>query len=107
MWPRAGRNQNKFINQAEAYANDFCPGPEARRLKSRPRRPAYREEKIKRAQGDASRFLSVLKEYQKAKDVTKKRLYLETMEEILSHAQKIHGGWQDQRRHAPFFLSRA
>ena len=43
----------------------------------------YKEERIKRAEGDAQKFLSVLKEYEKAKDVTRKRLYLETMEEVL------------------------
>ena len=44
---------------------------------------------MKRAQGDANRFLSVLKEYRKAKDVTRKRLYIETMEEVLAGAKKF------------------
>ena len=46
---------------------------------------------MRRAQGDASRFLSVLREYNKAKDITRQRLYLETMQEILSNpdAEKL------------------
>ena len=50
---------------------------------------AYREERIKRAEGDASKFLSVLAEYRKAKKVTEKRLYLETMEQILPGIEKV------------------
>ena len=50
---------------------------------------AFREQKIKRAQGEASRFLSVLAEYRKAKDVTRKRLYLETMEQIVAKSNKF------------------
>ena len=50
---------------------------------------AYEAERIARAKGDAARFLAVLEEYKKAKDVTKKRLYLETMEEILPNVKKF------------------
>ncbi|MBW2091678.1 MAG: HflK protein, partial [Deltaproteobacteria bacterium] len=50
---------------------------------------AYKESKIKRAQGDAARFQSLLKEYRKAKDVTRKRLYLETMEKIVAESRKF------------------
>jgi len=50
---------------------------------------AYKEQKIKKAQGDADRFLALLKEYRNAKDVTYKRLYLETMEEIMGQARKL------------------
>ena len=50
---------------------------------------AYREERIKRAEGDASKFRSVLAEYRKAKNVTEKRLYLETMEQILPGIEKV------------------
>ena len=49
---------------------------------------AYREEKIKMAKGDVSRFLAQYEEYKKAPGITRKRIYLETMEEILPHMQK-------------------
>ncbi len=45
---------------------------------------AYKESAIRKAQGESQRFLAVLQEYNKAKDVTKKRMYLEAMESILS-----------------------
>ena len=49
---------------------------------------AYTVERVKRSQGDADRFLTVLKEYRNAKDVTETRLYLETMEKILPNMDK-------------------
>ena len=50
---------------------------------------AYKEERVKHAQGSAKKFLTVLKEYNKAKAVTRKRLYLETMEQVLPQVQKF------------------
>ena len=57
---------------------------------------AYREEKIKRAEGDAKRFNSQYAEYKKAPDITRKRIYLETMEEILPTIDKFIMGDQKQ-----------
>lgn len=85
----AREDQNRFINEAQGYANDILPKAEGRAAEIVRQAEAYKEEKIKRAQGDASRFVSVLKEYRKAKDVTRKRLYLETMEEVLGRAKKF------------------
>jgi len=85
----AREDQNRFINEAEGYANDILPKAKGRAAEIVAQAMAYKEEKVKRAQGDASRFLSVLKEYLKAKDITRKRLYLETMEVILSRAKKF------------------
>jgi membrane protease subunit HflK len=50
---------------------------------------AYAEEKSRRAMGEAQRFLQVLAEYQKAKDITRKRLWLETLEEVFPGMEKI------------------
>ena len=50
---------------------------------------AYQAQRTKRAQGDADRFLTVLKEYKNAKDVTRKRLYLEAMENVLPGVKKF------------------
>jgi membrane protease subunit HflK len=49
----------------------------------------YKAERVERAEGDKDRFLAVLREYEKAKDVTRKRLYLETMEQILPGIRKF------------------
>ena len=63
---------------------------------------AYKEERIKRSQGDTEKFLAILKEYEKAKEVTRKRLYLETMEEILPGMKKFIVGGQAGKNLLPF-----
>ena len=85
----AREDQNRFINEAEGYANDILPKAKGQAASIVARAEAYRSEKVQRAQGDASRFLSVLKEYRHAKDITRKRLYLETMESVLAGARKF------------------
>ncbi|MBW1708771.1 MAG: FtsH protease activity modulator HflK [Deltaproteobacteria bacterium] len=85
----AREDQNRYINEAEGYANDLIPKAKGKAAEIVQQAKAYKESKIKRAQGDASRFLSLLKEYQKAKHVTRKRLYLETMEKILAESHKF------------------
>ena len=85
----AREEKNKFINEAESYASDILPRAKGLAVQIELEAEAYKEQKIKQAQGDADRFLALLKEYRNAKDVTRKRLYLETMEEILSQARKL------------------
>lgn len=85
----AREDQNRFINEAQSYSNDILPKAKGEAAQVVRQAEAYKEEKIKRAQGDTARFLSLLTEYTKAKDVTRKRLYLETMEEILGRSKKF------------------
>lgn len=90
----AREDQNRFINEAQGYSNDILPKAKGLAAKTIRVAEAYKEAKIKGAQGDTARFLSLLKEYNKAKDVTRKRLYLETMEQINQKAKKyiLSGG---------------
>jgi len=85
----AREDEVRFRNQARAYANAIVPQArgEARRIEEEGR--GYRDAKISRAQGDAERFLLLYKEYRKAPEVTRNRLYLEAMEEILANSNKI------------------
>ncbi|MBW2621863.1 MAG: FtsH protease activity modulator HflK [Deltaproteobacteria bacterium] len=85
----AREDQNRYINEAQGYANDILPKAKGRAAEIINQAEAYKEAKIKQSQGDASRFLALLKEYRKAKDVTRQRLYLETMESVLAGAKKI------------------
>ncbi len=87
----AREDRSKFINQAKAYSNDILPRAEGQASIIVNQAQAYAESKVLKAQGDATRFLAVLKEYNKAKNVTGLRLYLETMENILGDpaVQKI------------------
>ncbi|NCD24515.1 MAG: FtsH protease activity modulator HflK [Deltaproteobacteria bacterium] len=80
----AKEDKSRFINEAEAYENDLIPRTRGEVAAITNEAKAYKESKIRQAQGESARFLSVLTEYRKAKDITTKRLYLETMEEILS-----------------------
>jgi membrane protease subunit HflK len=83
----AKEDKSRFINEAEAYENDLLPRTRGEAAAITNQALAYKEAKILQATGDSSRFLSVLEEYRKAEDITKKRLYLETMEEILSRPE--------------------
>ena len=85
----AKEEKEQLINEALGYQNDVIPKARGGAEKLIREAEAYHEERIKRAEGDASKFLSVLAEYRKAKNVTKKRLYLETMEQILPGIEKV------------------
>jgi membrane protease subunit HflK len=76
-------------NQADAYRNDILPRARGEAQKLILDAEGYKQEVIARAQGEASRFSAVYNEYKQAKDVTKRRIYIETMEEIMSGMNKI------------------
>ncbi|SEH30914.1 FtsH protease activity modulator HflK [Magnetospirillum fulvum] len=86
---RARADQERARNEAEAYRNDIIPRArgEAERLVQESQ--AYREQVVNLAQGDAKRFLSVLGAYKQAEDVTARRLYIETMEEVVKKSNRI------------------
>ena len=81
----AREDKSRFINEADAYKNDILPKARGQAAVLVNQATAYKEQAILRAKGEADRFLSVLKEYNKAKDVTRSRLYLETMEHVLQN----------------------
>jgi membrane protease subunit HflK len=85
----AREDRNRLINEAQGYRNDIIPKAEGTAAEIIQKAEAYKQEKTNRAQGDANRFRQILAEYQKAKDITKKRLYLETMDEILPGVDKF------------------
>ncbi|HAA76728.1 TPA: FtsH protease activity modulator HflK [Candidatus Latescibacteria bacterium] len=84
----AREDRERLRNEAEAYRNEIIPKARGEAEKQVRQAEAYAVERVKRSQGDADRFLTVLKEYRNARDVTEKRLYLETMEKILPSIQK-------------------
>lgn len=85
----AKEDREKLINQAQGYRNDIIPRAkgEAAELVNRAR--GFAQARVNRAQGEANRFLATLKEYNQAKDVISKRIYIETLEEILPNMEKI------------------
>ncbi len=85
---RAREEREKLINQAKGYAEDKQPRARGEAAKMERESEAYEAERMQRARGDAERFESQLREYAKAKRVTRERLYLETMERILGRVDK-------------------
>ncbi len=86
---KAREDEQRFVNEAQAYSNKIIP--EARGLAARivQEAEAYKAERIAVADGEAQRFSLLLSEYQKAPEVTRQRLYLQTMENVLSNSSKV------------------
>ncbi|MGB0732376.1 MAG: FtsH protease activity modulator HflK [Pontibacterium sp.] len=86
---RAREDEVRVKNEAEAYANGIIPEARGRAQRMLEEANAYREEVIARAEGESKRFDSLYQEYVKAPSVTRDRLYLSTMEEVLSANAKV------------------
>ena len=84
----AKEDKNRMINEAEGYRNDVIPKARGQAQAMIRESEGFRESRIKRAEGDVAKFKAIVKEYAKAKEVTKERLYLEAMEEILPGKDK-------------------
>ncbi len=85
----AEQTRDTLQSQADAYANMVLAAARGEAAQVLEQAEGYRAQVINRAQGEASRFLAVLEEYTKAPEVTRKRLYLETMERVLARVNKI------------------
>ncbi|AHD08792.1 MULTISPECIES: FtsH protease activity modulator HflK [Phaeobacter] len=85
----AEQERDRRQNEADAYANNALAEARGQAAELLEKAEGYRARVVNEAQGEASRFSAVLTEYEKAPDVTRKRLYLETMEEVLGRVDKI------------------
>lgn len=86
---KAREDQQRLINEAQAYSNDVVPkarGAAARKLQEA---EGYKEQVIAQAEGETARFSKLLTEYTKAPEVTRKRIYIETMESVLSQTNTV------------------
>ena len=86
---RAREDEEKFKNQAQAYANGIIPEARGGAQRVIEEATAYKEQVIARAEGEAKRFELLLGEYKKAPEVTRQRLYLDAVEDVLSNSSKI------------------
>ena len=84
----AKEDKNRMINQAEGYRNNVIPKARGEAQAMIREAEGFRVARIARAEGDVAKFNAMLVEYKKGKDVTRKRMYLETMEEILPNIEK-------------------
>lgn len=86
---RAKQDKERFINDAEAYANAIVPEARGRAQRQLEEASAYKERIVARAQGEAARFENLLSEYKKAPQVTRERLYIEAVSEVYTNSSKV------------------
>jgi len=80
----AREDKQRSINEAEAYRRDILPKAQGQATETVNKAEAYKQTRIREAEGEAQRFLAVLSEYEKAEEVTRKRMLYEAFEDILS-----------------------
>ncbi len=85
----AQQERDRLQNEADAYANQVTAGARGETARLLEDAEAYRAQAVNSAQGEAARFISVLTEYVKAPEVTRRRLYIETMERVLGGMNKV------------------
>ena len=85
----AEQTRDTLEKQADAYANQVVAEARGEAARLQQEAEGYRAQVVNEAEGEASRFLAVLEEYSKAEEVTRKRLYLETIEKVLGDVDKI------------------
>ncbi len=86
---KAGQERERAKNEAQAYANDVIPRAVGSASRLKEEADAYKARVVAQAQGDAQRFRSVYNEYQKAPQVTRDRMYLDTMQQIYGNVTKV------------------
>jgi membrane protease subunit HflK len=86
---RAEQDEDRFVEEANQYSNQQLGRARGEAAQIREAAAAYKTRVVQEAEGEAQRFLSVYEEYAKAPDVTRKRMFLETMEEILGQTDKV------------------
>ncbi|MCH8064068.1 MAG: FtsH protease activity modulator HflK [Chloroflexi bacterium] len=86
---RAREDKERIINLAQAYKEDILPRARGEAARLVQGAEAFSAERVEKATGEANRFLAILEEYRKAPEVTRQRLYLETMEEVLPGVKKF------------------
>jgi len=86
---RAKQDRERLKNEGEAYANDILPKTKGAAARLMEEAQGHKQRVIANAQGDASRFTQVLTEYEKAPGVTRERMYLDAMQQIMQSASKV------------------
>jgi len=86
---KAREDEQRFINEAEAYSNGIIPQARGNAKQVLEEAKAYRTRVVKAAEGESNRFLRVLAEYEKAPQVTRDRLYIDSVEQVLTNTSKI------------------
>ncbi|MGD9476288.1 FtsH protease activity modulator HflK [Shinella sp. G-2] len=86
---RAEQDEDRFVEEANQYANQKLGLARGQSAQIREEAAAYKDRVVKEAEGEAARFLSIYEQYKVAPDVTRKRLFLETMEDVMKSSKKV------------------
>ncbi len=86
---KAGADRDRLKNEGQAYASDVIPRARGASARLNEEALGYAQRVVAQAEGDAQRFRSVLAEYQKAPQVTRDRMYIDTMQQVLSNVSKV------------------
>ena len=86
---KAREDQERLINEAQAYSNGIIPEARGKAQRMIEESNAYREQVVAEAEGESQRFESLLTEYKKAPEVTRQRLYLDAIQEVMSNSSKV------------------
>jgi membrane protease subunit HflK len=98
----ADQDMKRLVNEAEEAYNRVIPKARGEALQIVEEASGYLAQRVNESKGNTARFLAILKEYKAAKDVTRKRMYLETMQEILPSVTDIYVIDKEQRSILPF-----
>ncbi|OJY56172.1 FtsH protease activity modulator HflK [Thiobacillus sp. 0-1251] len=86
---KAGQDRERLKNEAEAYSNDVVPRASGLASRLKEEAAGYKQAVIANAEGEASRFSQIVTEYQKAPQVTRQRMYLDTMQTVMNNTSKV------------------
>jgi len=86
---KAGQDRDRLKNEAEAYSNDVVPRASGLASRLKEEAAGYKQAVIANAEGDASRFAQISTEYRKAPQVTRERMYLDTMQTVMNNTSKV------------------
>jgi modulator of FtsH protease HflK len=86
---KAGQDRERQKNEGEAYANDVVPKARGAAARIVQEAEAYRQRVVAQAEGDGARFRQVVAEYRRAPDITRERLYIDAMQQIMSNTTKV------------------
>lgn len=89
---KAREDRERLINEAEAYANDILPKARGKAARELEEASAYHDRVIAQAEGESARFSSIVAEYKKAPEVTRKRLYIDAVSSVMSKSSKVFVG---------------
>jgi membrane protease subunit HflK len=89
---KAREDRERLINEAEAYANEILPIARGKAARELEEASAYHDKVIAKAEGESARFTSIVAEYQKAPDVTRNRLYIDAVSNVLNKTSKVFVG---------------